>query len=113
MSREFVNDYCATLPGAECSDPFGGSDCWKVGGKIFALTGLSQPQLVSVKTDGIETAQMLIEGGFATRAPYLHQSWVALPLDAAPDELRHRIEVSYRLIRSKLPRKVQAVLAPF
>ena len=37
----------------------------------------------------------------------------ALPLDAAADELRHRIHESYRLIRGKLPRKLQAGLGAF
>lgn len=110
MSRASVNAICAALPGAEVSDPWGGGhDCWKVGGKMFAVTGAVAPT-VSVKTDGIETAELLVETGIAQRAPYFHRSWVALPLDAAEDELRHRIEASYRLIRAALPKKVQAAL---
>jgi predicted DNA-binding protein (MmcQ/YjbR family) len=111
MSRELVNAICASLPGTDVSDPFGGGhDCWKVGGKIFALTGMSN-ELVSVKTDSIETAQMLIEVGAGQKAPYLHRSWIALRLDADEDELRVRIGQSYRLIRGSLPKKVQAELA--
>ena len=112
MSRATVNAICAALPDAEVSDPWGGGhDCWKVGGKMFAVTGAVAPT-VSVKTDGVETAEMLVEAGIAQRAPYFHRSWVALPLDAAEDELRHRIGVSYRLIRAALPKKVQATLSP-
>ena len=112
MSRETVNRLCAALPGAKVSDPWGGGhDCWKVGGRMFAVTGAITPT-VSVKTDGIETAEMLIEAGIASRAAYMHRSWVALALDAPEDELAHRIEASYRLIRAALPRKVQAALAP-
>ena len=56
MSRDFVNSYCATLPGAEVSDPWGGGhDCWKVGGKMFASIGAITPA-VAVKTADIETA---------------------------------------------------------
>lgn len=110
MSRELVNEICAALPGAECSDPWGGGhDCWKVGGKMFAVTGAVNPT-VSVKTDGTGTAELLIEVGLAERAPYLHRSWVALPLTSPPDELRHRIHASYRLIRDKLPKAVQQAL---
>lgn len=110
MSRELVNAVCASLPGAEVSDPFGGGhDCWKVGGKIFALTGAING-LVSVKTDSIETAQMLIEVGAGQKAPYLHRSWIALRLDGDADEIRLRIGQSYRLIRASLPKKVQAAL---
>lgn len=112
MSRDFVNRLCAALPGAENSDPWsGGHDCWKVGGKMFAVIG-AMNEAVAAKTDSIETAEMLIEAGPARRAAYFHKSWVELPLEAPEDELRHRIEVSYRLIREKLPKKVQAGLAP-
>ena len=112
MSRDFVNQICAALPGAENSDPWGGGhDCWKVGGKMFAVIGAIN-QAVAAKTDSIETAEMLIEAGPARRAAYFHKSWVELPLDAPEDELHHRILTSYRLIRGALPKKVQAGLGP-
>lgn len=114
MDRAAINRICAALPGAECTDPWGeGHDCWKVGGKIFAHIGLRDPVQVIVKTAGIETAEMLIEVGMGVRAPYFHRSWIALPLGTDPDELRHRILASYRLIRETLPRKVKTTLAPF
>ena len=111
MSRDLVHEMSAAQPGAEWSDPWGGGhDGWKVGGKIFALVG-AQGTHVSVKTDSVETAAFLIETGVAERAPYLHRSWVALPLDSAPDELAHRIRMSYRMVRASLPKKVQATLS--
>ena len=112
MSRELVNEMCAAQPGALWSDPWGGGhDCWKVGGKIFALIG-AEGTHVSVKTSGAEIAELLIQTGVAERAPYLHRSWVALPLDSAPDELAHRVRHSYRLVRSGLAKKAQAALPP-
>ena len=111
QDRAFVNAFCATHPGAEVSQPFGPEhDCWKVGGKIFALIGAMEDR-VTVKCDGIETASMLIDAGVAQKAPYMHRSWVALDCDAAPDELEHRIRQSYRIIRASLPKKVQAGLS--
>ena len=63
MSRATVNAICQTFPGAEVSDPWGGGhDAWKVGGKMFASIGTKIPG-VSIKTDSIETAEMLIEMG--------------------------------------------------
>ena len=110
MNRETVNRLCAAHPGAEHSDPWGGGhDCWKVGGKMFAVTGAVDP-VVSVKTASIETAQMLIDAGVAKPARYLHRSWIALPLDSSEDELQHRIKVSYEIIFKNLPRKTQAML---
>ncbi|MBC9245664.1 MmcQ/YjbR family DNA-binding protein [Paracoccus sp. 11-3] len=113
MSRDIVNSICAALPGATVSDPWGGGhDCWKVGGKMFAVIGAMTPA-VSVKTDSIETAEMLIDAGVGQRAAYLHRSWVALPLDTDQGELRRRIRASYSIIRNALPKKVQATLGDY
>ncbi|MBK8456564.1 MAG: MmcQ/YjbR family DNA-binding protein [Phyllobacteriaceae bacterium] len=110
MNRERVNAICAAMPGAEVSDPWGGGhDAWKVGGKMFASIGAVMPG-VSVKTDSIETAEMLIDAGFARRAPYFHKSWVNVPFEADEGELRHRIETSWRLIVAGLPRKVREAI---
>lgn len=112
MSRALINRICAAFPGAEVSDPWGGGhDAWKVGGKMFACIGAVMPG-VSVKCDSIETAEMLINAGVAQRAPYFHRSWVNLPFDADEAELAHRLRQSYRLVRSGLPKRVQAGLAP-
>ena len=112
MSRELVNEMCAAQPGALWSDPWGGGhDCWKVGGKIFALIGVEGTH-VSVKTSGVEIAELLIQTGVAERAPYLHRSWVSVDCEAPRDELEHRIRQSYLIIRASLPKKVQAALAP-
>lgn len=116
MSRKLINEICAGLPGAEVSDPWksgegGGHDAWKVGGKMFACIGTADDG-VSVKTPDIETAQMLIDAGVAVRARYFHRSWVHLPYESAPDEMRHRLEVSYDLVRARLTRKLQRDLAP-
>ena len=113
MTRERVNRICQDFPGAEKSDPWGGGhDAWKVGGKMFACRGAQQTG-TSVKTDSIETAQMLIDAKIGERAPYFHRSWLLLPDDCQEDELRHRLETSYRLVRAGLPRKVQAALGQF
>ena len=113
MSREIINSICKTFPGAEVSDPWGGGhDAWKVGGTMFACTGAKIPG-VSVKTDSIETAQMLIEVGVGLKAPYFHKSWVLLPFETDEDELRHRLTQSYKIVRSGLTKKAQAALGDF
>jgi len=113
MSRKLVNAICRAFPGAEVSDPWGGGhDAWKVGGKMFACIGAAM-RGVSVKTDSIETAEMLIEAGVGVKAPYFHRSWINLPWGASEEELRQRLEASYRLVRSGLSKKVQAQLDPF
>lgn len=113
MTRKLVNSICKTFPGAEVSDPWGGGhDAWKVGGKLFATIGAKTPG-VSVKTDSIETAEMLIEMGIGVKAPYFHRSWILLPRNTDEDELRHRLITSYKIVRSGLTKKLQAELGPF
>lgn len=108
--RDSVNAICKTLPGAECSDPWGGGhDAWKVGGKMFATIGAVTPG-VAVKTADIPTAQMLIEAGVGVKAPYFHRSWVLLPEDCAEEELCHRLRTSYDIVRAGLTKKAQAAL---
>ncbi len=110
MSRETVNRICATLPGAELSDPWGGGhDAWKVGGKMFACIG-SVGDGVSVKTPDVETASMLIDAGVGEKAPYFHRSWIRLPWTCDTDEMRHRLEQSYDIVRAGLTKKLQATL---
>ncbi len=112
MTRDYVNSVCADLPGAELSDPWGGGhDAWKVGGKMFACVG-SVGDGVSVKTPDIETAQMLIDAGIGTKAPYFHRSWVRLPWETAADEMQHRLITSYDIVRASLTKKIQASLPP-
>ncbi|MEM9550079.1 MAG: MmcQ/YjbR family DNA-binding protein [Pseudomonadota bacterium] len=112
MTRKIVNTICEKMPGAEWSDPWGGGhDSWKVCDKMFACIGISDTG-VSVKTADIETAQMLIDSGVAVKAPYFHRSWVHLPWGTEEAELRHRIEVSYDIVRAGLTKKLQATLAP-
>ena len=110
MSRKLVNSICRKFPGAEVSDPWGGGhDAWKVGGKMFACIGAVMTG-VSVKTDCVETAQMLIEAGVGVKAPYFHRSWVKLPWETPEDELRYRLTASYNLVRTSLTKKAQAEL---
>lgn len=113
MTREDVNKICATFPGAELTDPWGGGhDAWKVGGKMFASIGVAGDG-VSVKTPDIESAQFLIEMGRAEKAPYFHRSWVRIIWDQIDEaELRDRLRTSYQIVRKGLTKKVQATLGP-
>jgi predicted DNA-binding protein (MmcQ/YjbR family) len=104
-----VSDLCRACPGADVSQPFGPDvDVWKVGGKIFAAIGAEG---VSLKTDSVETAVMLIDAGIAQRAPYFHKSWVRLPLDVDPQEAAYRVARSHALILATLPARLRAGIA--
>lgn len=108
MTRDTITRLCAAMPHATQDNTFGPAhDNWKVGGKLFAIHG---PTGVSVKTDSVDTARMLIDAGVAVRAPYCHASWVNVPHDADVEELTHRIGTSYALVLASLPRKMRDAL---
>ena len=110
MTRAIVNAICKPLPGAECSDPWGGGhDAWKIGGKMFACIG-AMDQGVAVKTASIDEALHLQDLFGWDKAPYFHRSWVLIPWGTPEDEMRHRIHLSYGTVRSGLTRKAQAAL---
>lgn len=111
MSREIVNAICETLPSAVQEDPWGGGHtAWKIGGKMFASVGTRGDGL-AVKSASVEEALHLQDLFGWPKAPYFHRSWVFLPLDTDPDEMRHRIEISYALVRKSLTKKLQSTLA--
>ncbi|MEO0860410.1 MAG: MmcQ/YjbR family DNA-binding protein [Pseudomonadota bacterium] len=103
MTRAEVDSICEAFPGATPAVP-PELVSWKVGGKMFAcFGGESSMTGVSVKTDSVETASMLIDAGAAVKAPYFHRSWVRLPFETTDlEEGRHRLSVSYDLIRASL-----------
>jgi predicted DNA-binding protein (MmcQ/YjbR family) len=89
--RDHINAICQAFPEAEWSDPWGGGhDAWKVGGKMFACIRAVMPG-VSVKTDSIETVEILIEMGVGVKTPYFHRPWINLPFDAIEGKLWHRL----------------------
>lgn len=113
MTRDDVDTICAAFPGAVRAHP-PELVSWKIGGKMFATFGTHEgADGFSVKTDSTDTAAMLIEAGAAIRAPYFHRSWVRLKLaDTDPDEARHRLTVSYDLIRASLKKAERDALPP-
>lgn len=114
MTRAEVNALCAALPGAEVSDPWGGGhDCWKVAGKMFAVSG-AMSKGVTLRCRDAETAALLVSLGRAERAPYMPRGgWILVPWGAMEGpELRERLLTSYLAVRRGLPKRVQATLGP-
>jgi len=112
MDHDAVKTFCDALPGATREQPFGPEvDCWKVGGKIFALMA-SDGARISLKCADAQMAEMLISVGRAGRAPYLPRGgWIAVSVAETDEgELKERLLESYQTVRASLPKKVQALL---
>jgi predicted DNA-binding protein (MmcQ/YjbR family) len=112
MEHASIKNFCESLPGACYEQPFGpGTDVWKVGGKIFAMSAQGSGR-VSLKCADDQVAEMLISVGRAGTAPYLPRGgWIALAVEGTDEaEMKERLMESYQTVRDSLPQKVQAAL---
>jgi predicted DNA-binding protein (MmcQ/YjbR family) len=101
LTREQVEAVAMALPAATKVIQWGGSDVYKVGGKVFAICGLRGGLSFKVSEVGFVA---LTEGGPARQAPYLHKgSWVIVDLDGATDEdMADWLTNAHALIAAKL-----------
>jgi predicted DNA-binding protein (MmcQ/YjbR family) len=97
------------LPAVTKVVQWGESDVYKVGGKVFAICGLSGGLSFKVTEIGFVA---LTEGGPARQAPYLHKgSWVIVDLDGAADaEITDWLANAHSLIAANLTKAVKREL---
>ena len=115
MNIEDLRDYCIQKPGATESFPFGEDTLvFKVGGKIFLLTGLENGNRFNVKCDP-ELAIELRER-YTEVQPGYHMNkkmWNTVFMDGSlsKKQLLEMVDHSYELIVKSLPKKMQEDLA--
>ena len=97
------------LPAATRVVQWGGSGVYKVGGKVFAICGLSGGLSFKVSPIGYE---VLTSDGPARQAPYLAKGhWVIVDLDDLdPQDAAGWLATAHSLIAGKLTRAVRAEL---
>lgn len=110
MTREEVEARALGLPAATKIVQWGGSDVYKVGGKVFAICGLGGGLSFKVSEIGFEV--LTTDGGPGRQAPYLAKGhWVAVDLeDLKAEEVGAWLATSHELIAAKLTRKMRAEL---
>jgi predicted DNA-binding protein (MmcQ/YjbR family) len=109
VTREEIELFALGLPATTKVVQWGGSDVYKVGGKVFAICGLAGGLSFKVSPIGFV---VLTEDGPGRQAPYCAKGhWVNVPLDAAPEEdLSDWLRTAHSLIAAKLTRKARAEL---
>lgn len=111
MDRAGVKRTCLALKATTLDHPFGDDhDCYKIGGKMFAMVGGSGG--LSFKVSDI-AYEVLTESGRARPAPYLARAkWVHLddPADWPDDELADHLATAHDIIAGKLTKKARAEL---
>lgn len=113
MNIEEFRQFCLALGPVEETFPFDEVTLvFKIGGKMFALTGLDSPEFaVNLKCDPEKSAELRekyeeVQPGFHMNK--LHWNTVNFEGSLSDDFLKDLIRHSYDLIVSKLPRKILA-----
>lgn len=115
MHQRAFNRFCRALPATTHVVQWGGSDVWKVGGKVFAVGVWDDDHGgISVKVSPIAFEVLKDQPGLRP-APYLASrglSWIQhyAPPGLRRAELEDLIRQSHRLAGLGLPKKTQAAL---
>jgi predicted DNA-binding protein (MmcQ/YjbR family) len=109
VTRQEVEAIALALPATDKVVQWGGSDVYKVGGKVFAICGLAGGLSFKVSEIGF---MVLTDDGPGRQAPYLAKGqWVIVDLaDLEPADAAGWIEASHALIAAKLTRKLRQAL---
>ena len=116
MTYEEFNAFCASLPATTHVVQWGGSDVWKVGGKVFAIAGWNRGDELAVTFKVSDLAfDILSEQPGLRPAPYLASrgmTWIQRFSAEAMDDaaLKDYLAESHRLIVAKLTRKLRREL---
>lgn len=112
MDAAEFREYCLTKPGATEGTPFGPDVLvFKVGGKMFALTGLDEiPATVNLKCD--PDLALDLRDRYEQVKPGYHMNkkhWNTVEIESGiPNgELRRMIDHSYELVARSLPKAAQ------
>ena len=113
MNFDLIREYCLSLPHATEDIQWGNDLLFRIAGKIFVGMNLDPPHSLMFKCTP-ERFDELIEYDGIVPAPYMARNkWVMLErLEALPgSQLKAQISISYDLVFSKLPKKLQLELA--
>ena len=115
MDIETLREFCLSLPGATEAIRWEHHLNFYVGGKMFCISTLDAEGRVSFKVPE-DQFEELSARPYMIAAPYLaRMKWVFVEsyADLSEEEWRAFLADSYRLVREKLPKKVQAGLPAF
>jgi predicted DNA-binding protein (MmcQ/YjbR family) len=109
MDSAALRNCCLNLRGSEETFPFGaGTSVFKVAGKIFAISRLSEPPLsISLKCEPVLAEQLRAAHPAVNPGYHLNKRhWNTVAVDGSlPDTLiAEMVEDSYDLIVSRLPK---------
>lgn len=109
MTHEEVEAIALALPAATKVVQWGGSDVYKVGGKVFAVCGLRGGLAFKVTEIGF---MVLTDDGPGRQAPYFAKGhWVIVDLDdLEAEDAQGWIATAHSLVAGKLTKKARQEL---
>lgn len=112
MDIDTLREICMAKPGATEELQWEVHLLYKVGGKIFCIGSLNQEDGVALKVDEEDFDELTSQPGIAQAGHMAKRKWINIGPGNKLNlkQWKARIDVSYDLIRSKLPKKVQASL---
>lgn len=117
MKTEKLKNFCLKFPGATANLQWDDDRVFKIGGKMFACSGLDADSRYSFKVDDERFLELTDQPGIVP-APYLARArWVQIDPAAcqlSDRELEALLKRSYEIVFGKLPKKTQkAILDEF
>lgn len=113
MTIDLLREIAGKLPHVKEDVKWGADLCFCIAEKMFCVTGLEGPVVVSLKVTDEEFEELVEREGFSP-APYMARNkWVRIESSAkiSKKELTQLINQSYQLVKAKLPKKLQAKLS--
>jgi predicted DNA-binding protein (MmcQ/YjbR family) len=116
LTLAYFREYCLAKPGVSEDTPFDANTlCFRVGGKIFAITDIEQFDFINLKCDPEQAIEL--RERFPGITPGYHMNkklWNSVSvLGEVPDQLILDLaDQSYELIFASLPKKLQAEILP-
>ncbi|MEJ7633894.1 MmcQ/YjbR family DNA-binding protein [Aeromicrobium sp.] len=102
-----IHAVCQALPGALLTFPFGEETAvFKVGGKVFALTGADSPTHVTLKAEPADVTGLVETYAAVERGYHMNKKhWITVQVDGSLPEglLEELVEDSYDLVVDGLP----------
>lgn len=109
MHLEKLEEICNNLAGTTCDVKWGDDLCFLIGEKMYCVTGLEPPLVVSLKVTPEDFGELTTRIGIEPAAYLARYNWVSIkdPAALSLKEWEHYIRQSYQLVLRKLPRKLQ------
>jgi predicted DNA-binding protein (MmcQ/YjbR family) len=114
MTRAEFNRFCKSLPAATHVVQWGGSDVWKVGGKVFAICGDDYDGVPGITFKVSDLGYEILQSEAGLRpAPYLASrglKWIQRHEKRGPGvrEMRAHLAASHTLVVAGLTKKARA-----